>query len=164
MTTACEMSPSYKEAPPNSGLLVAPKTYGVGVFAAQSFGTGERLAVFDAEFVAEATKYTIQVDEGRHLVTEGNLGAFLNHSCEPNSLFVAEKLEIVALKPLEVGDEVTFNYLTSEWDMASPFQCQCGFQSCHGYIRGFRHLSSDQKMRLSRLALPYLLALKKFDY
>ncbi len=140
----------------NPSLLVENKSHGLGVFAAQSFVIGDRLTIFDSEFVEYPTRYTIQVDQRKHLVTEGNLGAFLNHSCDPNARFVAETLEMIAIKPIKKGEEVTFNYLSSEWDMAAPFACQCGADGCHKTIRGFQHLSQDHKMLLADLALPYL--------
>jgi len=140
----------------NPSLLVENKSHGLGVFAAQNFVVGDRLAIFEAEFVEYPTKYTIQVDKRKHLVTEGNLGAFLNHSCDPNSRIVAETLEVIANRPIKKGEEVTFNYLSSEWEMASPFTCRCGSKNCMGTIKGFRQLSMDQKMQLADLALPYL--------
>ncbi len=140
----------------NPSLLVENKSHGLGVFAAQSFVIGDRLTIFDSEFVEYPTRYTIQVDQRKHLVTEGNLGAFLNHSCDPNARFVAETLEMIAIKPIKKGEEVTFNYLSSEWDMAAPFACQCGADGCHKTIRGFQHLSQEHKMQLADLALPYL--------
>ncbi|MDQ3233123.1 MAG: SET domain-containing protein-lysine N-methyltransferase [Pseudobdellovibrionaceae bacterium] len=149
-------SATHKTVGFNPSLLVENKSHGLGVFAAQNFVIGDRLAIFEAEFVEYPTRYTIQVDNRKHLVTEGNLGAFLNHSCDPNARFVAETLEIIAVKPIKKGEEVTFNYLSSEWEMASPFQCQCGSDDCHGSVQGFRHLSMDQKLQLADLALPYL--------
>ncbi|MBC7531113.1 MAG: SET domain-containing protein, partial [Oligoflexus sp.] len=103
------------------GLLVVNKNQELGVYATQSFLTGDRVVTFEAIFVEKATKYTIQVDERRHLLTEGNIGAFLNHSCYPNARFMAETWEMVTVKPIKIDEEVTFNYLSSEWEMASPF-------------------------------------------
>lgn len=147
---------SFRSPGFNPSLLVENKSHGLGVFAAQNFVIGDRLTIFDAEFVEYPTKYTIQVDQKKHLVTEGNLGAFLNHSCDPNARFIAETLEMIAIRPIKKGEEITFNYLSSEWDMAAPFTCQCGSERCYGSIRGFQHLSNEDKLQLADLALPYL--------
>lgn len=56
----------------------------------------------------------------------------VNHSCEPSAemILVAgapDRWEVrVGPKALAAGDEVTFFYPSSEWDMAQGFDCGCG--------------------------------------
>jgi hypothetical protein len=49
-------------------------------------------------------------------------------------------MKVVALKPIAEGDEMTFFYPSTEWDMAQPFKCQCGSNKCLGEIRGAAHI------------------------
>lgn len=64
-----------------------------------------------------------------------NPARFLNHSCSPN----AEALEfdgriwIVALRDIEAGEEITFNY---NYDLEDyrEHPCRCGAANCVGYI------------------------------
>ena len=60
---------------------------------------------------------------GRHSIRIGNqqhildpLGAFINHSCDPTSIIMNEDGEsfIKVIKELDRGDELTFNYFSSE--------------------------------------------------
>ncbi len=130
--------------------------HGFGVFAARDFSPDEKVFAFDAIFVTSPHKHTIQVDEAKHLQTEGHIGMLLSHSCAPNTRFCSEQLGIFALAPIRTGEEFTFNYLCTEWDMAAPFECRCGSESCYRVINGFRYLSREAQRRLEPNALPYL--------
>jgi hypothetical protein len=83
--------------------------YGLGVFAARDFRPGEKVFVFDAIFVASPHKHTIQVDDAKHLQTEGHIGSLLSHSCAPNTRFCSEQPGIFAIAPIRTGEELTFN-------------------------------------------------------
>lgn len=39
-------------------------------------------------------------------------------------------------RDLKQGQALTFFYPSSEWDMAQPFDCSCGEESCKGVIDG----------------------------
>lgn len=133
-----------------------PAAQGLGVFAREAISVGERLIALAHVFVDHAEQHTIQLDEHRHQAGTGEIDDYLNHSCGPNTALDFEHLELVAIRPLAVGDELSFNYLTSEWDMAAPFACRCGAPGCVGMVRGFGHLESAQQDDLLALASPYL--------
>jgi hypothetical protein len=130
--------------------------HGLGVFAARDFSPDEKVFAFDAIFVTSPHKHTIQVDEAKHLQTDGHIGMLLSHSCAPNTRFCNERPGIFAIAPIRTGEELTFNYLCTEWDMAEPFECRCGSEPCHGAINGFRYLSPADQRTLGPNALPYL--------
>ena len=58
------------------------------------------------------------------------------------------------------SEEITFNYLTSEWDMAEAFECRCGAERCLGNIRGFKHLTPAEQAGLEPLLTPFLRSLR----
>ena len=67
---------------------------------------------------------------------EDDIGRYLNHHCNPNSNIVVipdvEPSLVVSNKPIFEGEEITFDYETTESEMAEPFKC-----ACHGnWIRG----------------------------
>ena len=79
----------------------------------------------------------------------------LNHACDPNARIVGRELR--ALRAIRASEEITFDYETTEWDMASPFPCGCA--RCGGRtIRGFRHLPRDERERRRPWLAPHLLA------
>jgi len=62
---------------------------------------------------------------------------YINHSCDPSLIFDTGNLNVlVGPKGLKVGDELTFFYPSTEWDMAQPFKCLCGTSVCRGTIAG----------------------------
>ena len=108
--------------------------------------TNEVVFVLQGEFTDQPSKYSIQIGEGRHLEPlpndlgdVGSLIRFFNHSCDPSTFLNLEDLTVRALRDLEPGEEVTFNYNATEYDMANPFECHCNARNCLGYIRGFKY-------------------------
>ena len=89
---------------------------GRGLFAAKNFAKGESLYVFD---------YWSEEIMPMHLT---------NHSCDPNGRF-DDRGMLIALRDIEKGDEITFNYLlhpipASPWN----FECRCNSRNCIGWI------------------------------
>ena len=137
-------------------VVIRENGHGLGVFAARDFRPDEKILVFDAIFVTSPHTHTIQVDEAKHLQTESHIGSLLSHSCAPNTRFCSEQLGIFALFSIRTGEEFTFNYLCTEWDMTAPFECRCGSEPCYRLIKGFRYLSPEDQRTLEPYALPYL--------
>ncbi|KAK4048844.1 hypothetical protein OIO90_005652 [Microbotryomycetes sp. JL221] len=85
-------------------------------------------------------------DQPRHIELMSDL-LYVNHSCEPNVAFDVrgqpQDWKVVALKDLDVGDVLTFNYVSTEWCMQQPFVCQCRSRSCLGTITGAKGVAED---------------------
>ncbi len=103
---------------------------GSAVFAARSFETGEFIEYFAGYVITERTRYSLFLS-GQHIEPTGSL-KYLNHSCDPNTQF--ESRNLVALRPIETGEELTINYKTIETELSNPFQCNCGAANCLGWI------------------------------
>ncbi len=129
-----------------------------GVYALEDIAPGERLCGLPHIFVDRRSKYTIQIDERRHQAGTEETDDFFNHSCDPNCYIDFEALTFVAARPIAAGAQLSFNYLTSEWEMDEPFQCWCERPGdhCVNEIRGFRHLSRAQQLALKPRLSPYL--------
>lgn len=89
---------------------------GAGLFAKRKVTAGESLYRFD---------YWSQEQMPMHVT---------NHSCDPNASF-DESGMLVALRDIEQGEEITFDYRAHPIP-ASPwnFQCCCGAKGCAGWI------------------------------
>ncbi|OAA53997.1 Post-SET domain protein [Cordyceps fumosorosea ARSEF 2679] len=93
---------------------------------------------------AEPTYATVQMGRNRHLNLNSDL-LYINHSCEPSLIFdTGNKIIIAGPKGLQPGDELTFFYPSTEWEMAQPFQCLCGTPTCRGTIDGAKRMTSAQ--------------------
>ncbi|KAG0470951.1 hypothetical protein HPP92_015497 [Vanilla planifolia] len=73
---------------------------------------------------------------------KGNLGRFINHSCDPNCR--TEKwmvngevcIGLFAIRDIKKGEEVTFDYNYVRVFGAAAKRCICGSADCRGYIGG----------------------------
>lgn len=66
---------------------------------------------------------------------------YLNHSCDPN-IGIKGKVIFVALRGIKKGEEVAFDYSTTEDDVLwqLPFRCKCGSKSCRSKIKSIQFL------------------------
>jgi hypothetical protein len=111
------------------------------------------------------TRYSVQIGPARHLdqecardlddVVQHYFWRYMNHSCDPST--VIRDRQVFALRDLMPGDAVTFDYNTTEWEMAEPFACHCRASWCVGTVRGARHLSPAQRTRVADQLSPWLL-------
>lgn len=122
-------------------------------------GTGQILSTEEAnELYEEGNDYMLQVDDNRFFVaTNGKEledADFLNHSCDAN-LGVEGSLRFVALRDVEPGEEVAFDYAmteSSDWVM----ECWCGAVLCRRTITGDDWKQPDLQARYSGHFSDYL--------
>ena len=68
---------------------------------------------------------TVQVSKDEHVELNSDL-VYMNHSCEPTLIVDVTHRVICVAKELNPGDELTFFYPSTEWEMDQPFPCWCG--------------------------------------
>ncbi|XP_043719371.1 uncharacterized protein LOC122667200 [Telopea speciosissima] len=112
---------------------------------------GEVLDVHDyegrqREYASRGQKHfyfmTLNGSEVIDACAKGNLGRFINHSCEPNCR--TEKwmvngeicIGLFAMRDIKKGEEVTFDYNYVRVYGAAAKKCVCGSSVCRGYIGG----------------------------
>ena len=103
------------------------------------------------ERVPRPTRHSVQVAESEHILLDPPFLQYMNHSCDPNVAFDVEAGVITALRVIEPGDEIAFFYPSTEWHLASPFDCLCGSASCVGRVTGASTLDPGT-LRRYRLA------------
>lgn len=107
--------------------------------ARQAFEEGQILgAIPNENLYHQPNRYTVQI--GRTLHTEVAHLSALNHSCDPNVILDTERMLVIARKNIAAGDELTFFYPSTEWEMAAPFICLCGSANCIHVVAGARFL------------------------
>lgn len=116
--------------------------------AVESFLPGDIISPFSAATRQSfATYLTVQTRVDEHITLQPEFLQYINHSCEPNVFFDTTAMQLVCLKPIQPGDELTFFYPSTEWEMAQPFVCNCGSKTCLQLINGASHLSSETLSR-----------------
>lgn len=137
---------------------------GVGVFATRDIASGERVLDVNGSVQRHPTRYSIQTDRDEHIECHESLPAdemrarfpwrFLNHCCAPNASIVGRTL--VARRTIRAGEQVTFDYTTTEAQMAEPFDCRCGATRCLGRVSGFLALSAEEQRARAPFVAPHL--------
>ena len=129
------------------------------LIAIRAIAANQRLFHIEGDETRHPTRHSLQIGRDRHLdlapgrTTEELLDYFfwryLNHHCEPNSMI--RECEVITLRAIEPWENVTFNYNTTEYDMAEPFDCNCGSPVCARVVRGALHMSDAEYERLRPL-------------
>ncbi|KAF4531360.1 hypothetical protein B566_EDAN018103, partial [Ephemera danica] len=134
------------------------KDKGWGVRTKKSIKSGEFILEYVGEVVSEkefknrmASRYSndthhycLNLDGG--LVIDGHRmggdGRFVNHSCEPNcemqkwSVNGLFRMALFALRDIEPGEELGYDYNFSLFNPAEGQPCKCGSSQCRGVIGG----------------------------
>jgi hypothetical protein len=108
----------------------------------------EVLITYDGPILDHPTRYSVQIDENRHIDGTPESNAYLNHSCAPNTYVDWKGVSLRALRGIAAGEELTCSYLTTDWEIREKFVCACGAPNCYGEIKGFKYLSPQQQREL----------------
>ena len=115
----------------------------------QAYKKGEVICSMPSENIMDKpNRFTVQIAKDRHTHV-GKLAA-LNHSCDPNVILDTEHMVMIARRDIEKGEELSFFYPSTEWEMQAPFICLCGSTNCIHVVAGARFLP------LSTLETQYL--------
>lgn len=126
-------------------LEARPKTYGNGIYALEPLIKNELIAVFGGniyhwdQFTALSDRersLSLQVEENLFLVPE-NIGSgdYVNHCCDPNA-GLSGQIVLVAMRDIQPGEEVCFDYAMSDATPYDEFECECGSVHCRGKVTG----------------------------
>ena len=114
------------------------------LFSVVDFQPGDIICEFGAAAILPAPSFlTVQVGINEHIYLQPGVLQYINHSCAPNVFFDTTAMQVVALKHIEDGEEMTFFYPSSEWEMKQSFQCYCGSPACLGEIKGSAYIAKN---------------------
>lgn len=134
---------------------------GLGVYATKPIKEGKFLLSFRASgplLSYEDTKkgdwesHCLQIGIREYIWVKKRPQCYINHSCDPNA-GLRDGTELHALRDIEAGEEITFDYSTTmdedDWEM----DCRCGSPNCRHWVRDFRHLPRDTQSRYEELGI-----------
>jgi SET domain-containing protein len=124
-------------------LVVRPsRIHSAGVFTNAPVRKGTRIVEYDGPRISkeEADRlydgaprtYLYGIGDGEIIIDGEGLGAFLNHSCDPNCEIdeVRKRVWIFALRDIAAGEELLWDY--NLYDDDDPAPCHCGSAKCRG--------------------------------
>lgn len=114
---------------------------GRAVFAIRSFEKDELIVIWGGDVITgeqvaalpyRKRRLILQVEDNHFLLTtkEGQAD-WINHSCEPNA-GLSGQIVLVAMRKIEVGEEICFDYAMSDSGAYDEFSCNCGSANCRG--------------------------------
>jgi SET domain len=107
------------------------------LYSTRPFSPGDLICPFSAADVFTSPSYlTVQTGDDRHITLNPSFLQYVNHSCSPNAFFDTTAMQFVCMAPIGPGEQFTFFYPSTEWEMAQPFDCKCGTGQCIGQIAG----------------------------
>ena len=137
----------------------------VRLVAARTLVAGTCLFEIQGLRSRQKSRFSVQLDDDVHIEVDARVSAdellarhywrYLNHGCEPNVML--RGAQVLALRDIGQNEELVFDYETTEFEMAEPFQCRCGASTCRGLIRGFKHLAPAQREALRGQLAAHLL-------
>jgi hypothetical protein len=125
----------------------------IALFGGQLLGLGQALDLpvdqrsqciqIEDDFVIWSAQYTLSTAD------------WINHSCDPNA-GMSGQITLVALKNIEPGDEVCYDYAMCDGSQVDEFKCCCGSKHCRGNILGNDWMLPELQARYSGYFSPYL--------
>jgi uncharacterized protein len=139
---------------------------GWGSYAVAPISKGDTVAAFGGSvaprtvletFDADRQARSIQIDEDLYLISAPTPepGDMLNHSCEPSCGLMGASI-LVALRDLEPGEELTFDYAMCDGSDYDEFACQCGAETCRGIVTGRDWMNAELQRKYDGWFSPYL--------
>jgi len=134
-----------------------------GLYAKQEIKIDEVIYYLIGETSDSPTKYTVQIYKDKHVnPTEAAdepayLWKYINHSCQPAMYVDFNNFSFRAVRDISHGEEITFNYNTTEYEIASPFNCNCRSQKCYGLVQGYKYLTEKEKKEINKYTAEYLI-------
>lgn len=92
--------------------------------------------------------HALQIAQHFFLSPSGHIDDFVNHSCNPNTGIRNDdsgNVVLFALRDIALGEEITFDYATTQSEGYSTMKCQCGEPNCRELIGDFRELSTEKQ-------------------
>jgi uncharacterized protein len=134
---------------------------GEGLFAKVNFKKGN--LIFTWEGVLKKGRYPcyvgsrwLQIEKCQWIAPlRNNPDWYINHSYNPNS-GIKNSVKIVAMKNIRRGEEVTFDYSTSESENRWYLICHCENKNCRRIIRSYKFLSTELKLKYRDFISEYL--------
>ncbi|MDO9174324.1 MAG: SET domain-containing protein [Actinomycetota bacterium] len=147
---------------------VAVGAAGRGSVAVEPIAAGEVVAGFggrcltrdEFDLLPEGQQVrSIQIDEALFLAgsPEPEPADFINHSCDPNCGMRGNTV-LVALRDIEPGEAITYDYATSDGCDYDEFECACGTALCRGKVTGHDWMLPELQLRYRGSFSPYLAA------
>ncbi len=139
---------------------------GQGVFAVETVEAGEMVAVWGGRIVPadvaaalppQTRRYVVQVEDAQYLAPLERIdpAELINHCCQP-TCGLQGQITLVALRRIQPGEEITFDYATTDSSPFLEFDCACVKKPCRNRVSANDWQRSDVQRTNAGHFSPYL--------
>ena len=149
-------------------ITIGKSNFGKGLFATSNIeaGTvlikirGTKLKFRQTTILGNKESYPLQIDLDEYILCDPF--TYCNHSCEPNCGLNSD-LEFYALRDIQKGEELAWDYSTSMLERHWEMNCQCGSVECRNIIKDFDKLPQEIQYRYlnMQIVLPFIIRFLK---
>src|ERR1700680_852423 len=146
-------------------LVVRPsRIHSVGVYTSTPIRKGARVVEYagpritqqeaDRRYEGCERTYLYGLNDGKTIIDGEGLGAYLNHSCDPNCEVdeIKGRVWLFAIRDIAAGEELVWDY--NLYDDDDPAPCHCGSPKCRGTMYSRERMAKkDPKKGLKRKKL-----------
>ena len=146
-------------------VTIGESKFGKGIFAARAFTpgtplmriTGSPMTFEDTVALGTEESHSMQIGLQDYILVQPPF-LFSNHSCDPNC-GINEHLELITIKPVSKGEELTWDYSTSMLERHWTMKCNCGAARCRGIVEDFDRIPANfQREYIEKnIVLPFIL-------
>ena len=124
-------------------LVIRPsRIHAAGVFTTAPIRKGSRVVEYSGPrlspeeanrlYDGAARTYLYGLEDGKTVIDGEGIGAYLNHSCDPNCEVdeLKHRVWILAIRNIAAGEELLWDY--NLYDDDDPAPCHCGSAKCRG--------------------------------
>ena len=116
--------------------------------------TGPRLSSKACEGMYADTEvtYMFAMDDPNVIIDGFGMAAFVNHTCDPNCETdqIDDSIWILALRDIESGEELTYDYNLFDGDPGEKAPCYCGLKGCRRTMFSEEEIARQKKVLRQR--------------
>ena len=166
MDAPSDNKPTANHLSPKLTVRLCSDKAGQGVFAVEVVEPGEVVAVWGGRIVTEdiaaalppqLRRYVVQVEDDQYLAPLERIdpAELINHCCLPNC-GLRGQITLVALRRIQPGEEITFDYAATDSSPFLEFDCACVKKPCRTRVSADDWQRSDVRAANHGHFSPYL--------
>ena len=116
-----------------TGVFIRQAATETGVYAARGYRQGQAVVRLEPiSWRPHRDRETVQHPAGGHI--HHPVLAKVSHSCAPNCRVSFADRTLIAIRNIEPGEQITFDFRTTETRLFHPIQCRCRTPACVGRL------------------------------
>ena len=146
-------------------VIIGESKFGKGIFAARALTpgtslmriTGSPMTFQETVALGNEESHSMQIGLHDYILVQPPF-LYSNHCCDPNC-GINEQLELITIKPVSKGEELTWDYSTSMFERHWTMKCNCGVERCRGIVEDFDRIPENTQNEYieKKIVLPYIL-------